>query len=597
MIEAKAEFFFEVSWEVCNKVGGIYTVVKSKILPMKKFYGDKYFAIGPYFMDKAAGQFQELLPPTQLKNIFEKLKSEGIYCHFGTWLVPGDPKTILIDYSEFSKNTNDIKKKLWEEYKIDSLNTEYHDFDEPVVWSFAVGRLLEEIAALGDGSLVAQFHEWLSGGALLHLKMQNSKIAKVFTTHATILGRTLSGRNGDLYSEINDMDPKKKAYELGIGSKHQMESACAQNADVFTTVSEITAIEAEALLDRKPEVLLPNGLDMEKFPTLEKATLRHRIFREKIRQFIMYYFFPYYKFDLEKTLIFFIAGRYEFHDKGIDIFIKALANLNERLKKENSNKTIVSFFWIPAGFRGIRHEILENKTIFKDIKDYTDDSKKEIIERLLYGLISQKSLTPRFLLGEETVQEINKGIIRLNKYTGKTPPLSTHYLNNEDQDAIMQSFKKFGLTNKKEDKVKVVFYPLYLNGADRLLDLTYYESMTGSHLGVFPSYYEPWGYTPLEAGALGVASVTTDCAGFGRYLLEKAAVTRYPGIHVLKRLNESDDKVTDELTNILYDYSTITKHERIEHKIRAKRLASLADWKILVENYIKAHNLALEKWN
>ncbi len=594
MIKKEADFLFEVSWEICNKVGGIYTVVRSKIAPTLGYYKQNYYAVGPYFVDKATGEFQEMIPPIGLKSVFDNLKNQGIICHYGVWLVSGEPQTILIDFSGYAKNNNLIKKEFWERFKIDSLGTVYHDFDEPVVWSYCVGKLLEEMSKLSDKKMVAHFHEWLSGAGLLYLKSKNIRVGTVFTTHATTLGRTITGNNGNLYSLLGKIDPDKVAYEFGIQTKHQMETQCAKNADVFTTVSEITGIEAEALLGKKPDVLLPNGLDIDKFPTFEEASIKHRLFRGKIREFLMYYFFPYYTFDIDEAIIYFIAGRYEFRDKGIDIFIKSLGKLNERLKKERSDKTVIAFFWIPGNIRGIKPELLESKTLFEDVKDSVSDSIQQIGERILYASIGQKKMSDEFLLGPEVVQENKKKILSFLKKTGD-PPLSTHDLYNEDKDLILQYFKQYNLSNKKEDNVKVVFYPIYLTGADRLLDTTPYESMQGSHLGVFPSYYEPWGYTPLEAGALGVVSVTTDLAGFGRYIRSKTGVTQYPGIFVLDRLGKSDDEVVDQLAQIFYDYAKLTKQERIENKIEAQKLAALADWKILIENYIRAHNLAVEK--
>ena len=493
MIKKEADFLFEVSWEICNKVGGIYTVVRSKIAPTLQYYKKNYYAIGPYFVDKATGEFQEMIAPVGLRDVFAKLKEQGIICHYGVWLVSKEPQTILIDFSGYAKNKDSIKKELWDRFKIDSLGTEFHDFDESVVWSYCVGKLIEEISSQSDKKIVAQFHEWLSGAGLLYLKSRGAKVGTIFTTHATMLGRTMTGNNRDLYGQLGRIDSNKVAYELGIQAKHQMETQCANNADVFTTVSEITGIEAESLLGRKPDVLLPNGLDIDKFPTFEEASIKHRLFREKIREFLMYYFFPHYTFDIDKTLVFFIAGRYEFHDKGVDIFIRSLARLNERLKKEKSDKTIVAFFWVPGNIRGIKQELLESKTLFEDVKDSVDDSLHEIGERVLYALMGQKKISAEFLLGPDVVQENKKQILKLTKRSGN-PLLSTHDLHNGGEDLILQGFRQNNLLNKEEDKVKVVFYPIYLTGADRLLDTTYYESMQGSHVGVFPSYYEPWGY-------------------------------------------------------------------------------------------------------
>ena len=594
MMKPKANYLFEVSWEVCNKVGGIWTVVKSKIEPTISTYGENYCLVGPYFPDKASSEFQEILPPDSFRGVFESLKKEGISCHFGSWLVPGEPKTILIDFSGFTSQKDIIKKELWDSYKIDSLNSQYFDFEEPVVWSYAVGKLLEQLAPLIKGKIVAHFHEWLSGAALLYLKSRNVPIATVFTTHATMLGRTLTGSGIDLYKDMASLDPGKLCYDFKVNDKHQMETACAHNADAFTTVSEITGIEAEGLLKKKPDVLLPNGLDMEKFPTYEDCSVKHYLFRDKIREFCLYYFSPYYYVDLEQTLIFFIAARYEFHDKGIDVFIDALADLNQKLRESNSKKTIIAFFFIPAGASGIKTEILENKTRYQDIRDNIEDSMKFITQHLLYSIISQNPIDGDSLLGADMRQEYKRKVMALKKKTG-TPPLCTHDLYNEGNDPILNSLKSHNLLNKEEDKVKVVFYPIYLSGADRLLDLSYYEAMMGSHFGVFPSYYEPFGYTPLEAGALAVPSVTTDCAGFGRFLLKESIITNYPGIYMLRRLGKSNTEVVEELSRILCDFSSLARQERAENKIQAKKLANLFDWKLLIENYVRAHNLAVEK--
>ena len=593
-MEKQADYLFEVSWEICNKVGGIYTVVKSKAAEIMEYYKENYFAIGPFFPEKVAGEFQEKVPSDKLRQVFEKLQKQGIKCHYGNWLIKGEPNTILVDFSGFASKKDEIKTSLWQNFKIDSLNTQYFDFDEPVIWSYAVGKLIEEIKnAFQDKKIVAQFHEWLAGAGLLYLKQNKVKIGTVFTTHATILGRTMSFANENLYETFDKINPEKKAYEYGIQAKYLAEKQSALNADVFTTVSEITGLEAEHLLGKKPEVLLPNGLDLKKFPTFEEASIKHRLYRERIKEFLMYYFSPYYSFDFDNTLLYFLCGRYEFRAKGIDIFIKALAKLNEKLKKDNSKKTIVAFFWVPGNIRSIKTELLESRAFFADIKDGVDDNINQIRNKIIYSIVSKKSITEKNIFDEDFMHENKKKVLKLMKKGN--PALSTHDLHDEQNDPIIKSLNEAGLLNKKEDRVKVVFYPIYLTGADGLLDLSYYECMQGSHLGVFPSYYEPWGYTPLEAAALGVSSVTTDLAGFGRYVNEKSVQSKNPGIFVLKRLGKKDEVVVKELTNSFYYFSNLSKQERIKNKMEAQRLSSLADWDVLIKNYIEAHNLAVKR--
>jgi glycogen(starch) synthase len=584
----------EISWEVCNKVGGIYTVVSSKAQRMVEHYGEGYYAIGPYFQDKTFGSFEEKVVPDNLKSIFEQLKTEGIDCHYGTWLVKGDPNAILIDFTNFTQHKDGILKFMYDTWQIDTLGADWFDVDQTVIWSWAAGKLVEKLAQVSEGKTVAQFHEWLSGAGLLYLRSQNAPVGTVFTTHATILGRTLATEGG-LYEIIDSVQPDEAVNMRGQGlkAKFHIERASAQNAHTFTTVSEITGIEAEKLLGRKPDVLLPNGLDMSKFPTFEETSIAHKKMKGKIFDFLMGHFFPYYSFDLKNTLVYFLAGRHEFHDKGIDIFLEALSRLNNQLKESNSEKTVVAFLWVPGGVRAIKPGLLENKTHYNDLKDSVEDNIDDIEHNLIHSLVSSKPVSEETLLDSDLRAEIKRKALRLKKQG--TPPLVTHDLHNESEDQIIQSLIASGLDNQEDDRVKVVYYPIYLTGADGLLDLSYYESMQGAHLGVFPSYYEPWGYTPLECGALGVPSVTTDLAGFGRFICNECKLPQNPGIWVLKRLGLDDENVTQQLTEQLHYYTLLSKQERIDNKLAARSIANKADWKDFIERYIEAHNNSLEK--
>ena len=592
-MDKKADILFEVSWEVCNKVGGIYTVVKSKAAKTVETYGNDYFMIGPYFASKAIGQIEEEPPNDLCKAAFEELKKAGIICHFGRWLTEGFPSVILIDFVNYKGRVNDIKRELWEWYKIDSLRAQ-GDYDEVVIWAYTAGILIEKLShCYNDKKIVAQFHEWLSGVGLLYLKKKNVKISTVFTTHATVLGRTLASGNIDLYNIWDKINPDKEVYKYNVESKHLVEKNSAAFADVFTTVSEITGMEAEHLLKKKPDVLLPNGLDIGKFPTFEEVVIKHRLQRDRIREFMLYYFFPYSTFNPKETLIFFIAGRYEFHDKGIDIYIKALGRLNDKLKQSKGRKTIIAFIWVPANFRNIKTEILENKTLYQDIKDALEEVKDEVEKEIVHSLVSSKKITNETLFDNEFLTAMKIKVARFIK-KGK-PPLSTHDLYDEN-DTILNAIRSAGLNNDEQDRVKIIDYPIYLSGADGLLNLDYYEAMQGSHLGIFPSYYEPWGYTPLEAGALGVSSVTTDLAGFGRYFCKECpSQGDTPGIYVLKRLDKSDDDVVNQLVEVMLGFVNLSKEDRIANKLEARKVASMADWKIFISNYISAHNSAVEK--
>jgi glycogen synthase len=601
MVKAESDMLLEASWEVCNKVGGIWTVITSKAHQIKKFYKDRYICIGPYFPKQVIGNFEEKPVPENYKEMCRDLETQGIVLHFGKWLIEGEPNLILIDYANFRSKVNDIKKELWEEFGVDSINSDNSDYNEPVVWSYATGMLIEKLAQINSNKIVAQFHEWLAGPGLLYLKKRNVKVGTVFTTHATVMGRALASANVDLFGkaegkkkcnlELIDID--KEAYSYHTEGKHFIEKASANNADVFTTVSEITALEAAHVLKRKVDQVLPNGLDNEKFPTFEEDSIHHRKIRDSIREFAIHYFMPYYKFDIEKALFFFLVGRYEIRNKGIDTFIQSLSMINEKLKKEKSEKTIISFIFVPTGIRGIKQSILENRTFFNDIKEGLNNEINTIHNKILYTLTAGEKLTERTVFSDTFLDEMKKRMMKFSK--SGTPPLVTHDLT-DNNDPIINMLIDAGLQNRAEDRVKVIVYPIYLTGADSLLDLSYYESMQGCHLGVFPSFYEPWGYTPLEAAALGVASVTTDLAGFGKYIAQNTSrKKKHSGIFVLKRMERKDHEIISDLAEFMYKFSQLSRQDRVLNKIEAKRLAGLADWKNLVENYILAHNMAIKK--
>ncbi len=592
MENKKASYLFEVSWEICNKVGGIYTVVKSKTQRILEIYQDRYFQIGPYFRENAATEFTEEPPTEEFKEIFSKLKNEGIVCHYGKQ-IRDSVNTILIDFKEFFKNKNNIKTKLWEDFKVDSL-TAGHDFDEPAIWATSVGKLLELFHYENKKEIiVAQFHEWLSGAALLYLKKNKVRIATVFTTHATMLGRTLTGSGIDLYNVITKINPTQEAYKYGIQAKHQVEEACSLHCDVFTTVSEITALETKYILKKEPDLLLPNGLDLERFHTFEEGSIKHKENKEKIKEFLTYYFLPYYHIDLDNILFYFIIGRYEFRNKGIDILIKSLGNLNQKLKKEKTNINVITFFFIPSDIKGVKIPLLENKTFYADIEHSVDAEISNIRQKIIYSIVSKKMPDTSKLFDQDFLIETNRKILGFSKEG--SPLLVTHNLNNEQNDSIINGFKEANLNNEKSDKVKVIFYPHYLTGSEGLLDLPYYDAISGCHLGIFPSYYEPWGYTPLETGASGVVAITTDLAGFGRFIEKNKDESNKEGIFVMKRYNKGDDEAVRVLADYLYKFTLLPRDERIKLKIQARNLASLADWKNLVINYIKAYNLAIEK--
>jgi glycogen synthase len=595
-MKAKADVLFEISYEVCNKVGGIYAVLESKAARMVEAYGENYIAIGPYYADKATMEAVKQKPPEDFEKVFAALEKEGIICHYVKWMIHGRPNAILIEFNGTLKNINDIKTSLWEKYKIDSLGSGF-DFDEPVAWSTAAGILIEKLMiCFQNKKMVIQCHEWLAGGALLHLK---GKVPSVFMTHATMLGRTIAGSGEDLYKEIDEaskenrpLDPSRP-YKYGIQAKHQMEKACAENASVFATTSEITSREASYTLGKKPDIILPNGLDIDRFPTMEEFALLHRKYREKIKQFLSAYFSPYYRTEMWDSMIFFTSGRYEFRNKGYDVFIDALGKLNQRMKRENVRHNVFVFFFVPRGGTRENIEILESIRLFDDIKEFVGDEMPWIEEMTMNSIIKGKTPKINAVFRKEFLEECKKKIAAFKKRGN--PPFSAMIF--DGGDSIIDAFKRSGLLNRQEDKVKVIFYPSYLSSTDRMLGLDYEQVVQGSHLGVFPSYYEPWGYTPLECAANGVLSVTSDLAGFGIFIKQNSDQSKKPGIMVLEREGKAYEEIVENLYNDLWYTVSMNRNERVPKKAQAKDMASLADWKILVENYIQSENMALDRFS
>jgi glycogen(starch) synthase len=590
----------EVGYEVANKVGGIYTVLASKAENMCRSAKD-YYVIGPFYEKNATVEFEESQPDEGMKKVFDSLKkSQGIICRYGHWLVDGKPKCILIDPGSFRERVNDVKKELWDRFKVDSLNADWW-YDEPLPWSRSAGIVVEELYRAGilGKNVIAHFHEWLSGAGLLHLKARCPEIRTVFTTHSTVLGRTIAevGKE-DLYALIAEGLSKKqsapdaKAKEYKCECKHTLEKATAQNTGVFTTVSHTVVPECEYILGRKPDKILPNGLNMNRFPLMEDISSRHIHLRNRVRQFLTCYFSPYYEFDAKNTLLYFISGRFEFHNKGIDVFIDSLGRLNQRLKTLNNKQQVVVFLWIPERTMERKRTVLENMDLFEHAEEVVKEEGKKIENRIMKSFASGEFSQKAKIFDEKFLEDMKKMELQLKSRHDQTPPITPFDLFSEN--LITEALKKNGLMNRKEDKVKVIYYPAYLSTTDGLLGMNYYDAMIACHVGVFPSYYESWGYTPLEAAALGLQSITTDLSGYGRFILPQLG-KHDMSIMVLKRQNVPYNEVVESLTNMLFAIYRMPKKQRGMCKIRAKHLSMLADWEILIKEYVKAYEMALKK--
>ncbi len=605
MAEKKDIVCLEVSYEVCNKVGGIHTVLKSKSAMMKKVYKN-YYAFGYFNPNNYDDDFIEEKIPEKFNEVIKRFEEKSIHIKFGRWFEASNIKCFLIDTRDYrSKMMNDdtaenhIKKELWDLYKIDSYSSK-DDFDHPVVWAWCTGMFIKELAdnVFNENKIVVHCHEWLSGACNLYLKNKNFNGGLVFTSHATVMGRLLSQINPQFIKQVYEGLDKKhnldveRAYEHKLESKHLIEKSCAEQSDVFTTVSEITADEAEHVLGIRPQIITFNAFDFEVFPGVEKLLSKKQENVRKIHDFLMLYFLPYYKIDLKNALFFYIMGRHEFKGKGIDVFIDSLGELNKFLKKEESSKEVFAFIWVPFSVKGRKESVRINYNKFNNVKRFVDENCDEIRRNIIKSITYNRDFK-EFVFSSEFMNDAISLSHDFRSKEGKPPLCAFELVTPEEDSKIIQALKRNKLNNEKDDKVKIVYYPIYLSRNDDLLGMEIYDALNGCDLGVFPSLYEPWGYTPVEAGSMLNAAITTDLAGFGRFIMDEVN-NDSKGIRVVKRLNKSHNEVVEQIFDYMKYLINLDDEELLMEKTEARELVERSDWKIQINKYTEAHEKALK---
>lgn len=538
------DYIFESSWEVCNKVGGIYAVLSTRANTLQKKFKDRIIFIGPdCWQEKTCPYFKEDLSLFQdWRNEAEK---EGLKIRTGRWTIPGNPIAILVDFNKYYKDKNIIYTQLWEDFKVDSLHA-YGDYDEASMFSYAAAKVVESFynKYLGkEDKVIYHGNEWMTGLGLLYIKKHLPQIATIFTTHATSIGRSIAGNNKPLYDYLFAYNGDQMAEELNVQSKHSIEKQTAHNVDCFTTVSEITGKECEELLDKPADVILPNGFEDDFIPKGAFFTKKRAAARKKALQVANALLGTQLDDD---TLIVSTSGRYEFRNKGVDVYIEAL---NRLLRDNGMKKTVLAFIEVPG---------------------WCGEPRQDLIERLESG---KKYDTPLDV------------------------PMITHWLHNMSHDNVLGMLKYLDMQNRNEDKVKLIFLPCYLDGNDGILNIPYYDIILGNDLCIYPSYYEPWGYTPLEAIAFKVPCITTDLAGFG--LWANAVKGRYceieDGVKVVHRTDYNYSEVADRIKETIIKFSNFTPTEVKRARSNAYNLSKKALWKEFIENYYIAYDFALNK--
>lgn len=537
------DYIFESSWEVCNKVGGIYTVLSTRAKTLQNTFSDRIFFIGP---DVWLGKENPLFVEDDiLLNEWKThaLKIDNLKLRVGRWNIPGNPIAILVDFQSFFEIKNEIYAQAWEDFKVDSLHA-YGDYDEASMFSYAAGKVVESYykyhLTMAD-KVIYHANEWMTGLGALYLQKHVPQIATVFTTHATSIGRSIAGNNKPLYDYLFAYNGDQMAQELNMESKHSIEKQTAHFVDCFTTVSDITNNECRELLEKPADVILKNGFEDDFVPKGEEFTYKRKYARASLINLAEKLLGTKIS---SNAMIIGTSGRYEFKNKGINVYLEVL---NRLTRDKNLNKEIIAFVNVPG---------------------WVGDAREDLKERLESGL------------DYDTPLEC---------------PLITHWLHNMTHDQVLDMMKYLNMRNTPDSKVKVIFVPCYLDGRDGILNETYYDLIIGSDLTVYPSYYEPWGYTPLESVAFKVPTITTDLAGFGLWANSLKGGTSHleDGVEVIHRTDYNYSEVADMIKDTIANYSNLSDIEVEELRERAGNIAEKALWKHFICNYYEAYDVAL----
>ena len=541
----KPDYIFESSWEVCNKVGGIYTVLSTRAKTLQDELRDHIIFIGPdFWKEKESPYFREdpsLFAPWQWA-----CKEQGLKVRVGRWTVPGEPIAVLVDFTPYFEKKNDIYAWLWENYGVDSLHA-YGDYDEASMFSYAAALVVESFYyhySLQDQRVVYHANEWMCGLGALYINHHLPQVGTIFTTHATSIGRSIAGNQKPLYDYLFAYNGDQMAEELNMQSKHSIEKQTAHHVDCFTTVSDITARECVELMDKPVDVVLPNGFDDSFVPSAQKFTRKRKAARRKMLDIANALLGEQLDDD---TLLISTSGRYEFRNKGIDVFVEAM---NRLLRDKDLKKKVVAFIEVPG---------------------WVGEPRKDLQERLANA--KKKYDTPLDV------------------------PQITHWLHNMSHDNVLGMMKFYDMHNRKDDKVKVIFLPCYLDGNDGIVNLTYYDVVLGNDLCIYPSYYEPWGYTPLEAVAFRVPCITTDLAGFGLWANKVFghAGELKDGVKVIHRTDYNYSEVADNIKDTVAEFSAMTPKQVEACRKAAGNLSKKALWSEFIQYYHEAYDMALRK--
>lgn len=590
----------EVAWEVCNKLGGIYTVIQSKVPYMRERWGEQYCLLGPMLTKDLPVEFQvEKDYDSPFGRAVLSMREAGYEVELGHWLIAGKPNVILFNIFQVFDKLPNIKADLIQN---DGIVIRPDDLAHKVV---AFGELVFQYlthitnAENNEKQVIVHFHEWMASSSMGKIKRHEVPVATVFTTHATSLGRYLAMNDTNFYKNLSKVDWRKEAVRFGIETQVTIERVSAAMADVMTTVSHVTDSECEYLLGRKSDIILPNGLQINAYEDVHELQTRHLRYKTKINDFIMGHFFNNYTFDLDKTFYFFTSGRYEYVNKGYDVTLEALKRLNQRMKLAKIDKNVVMFFITKRDFSTINPLVLELRSLMDEIKETCKAIEQQIGEKLYYAAAQNEddfTLPNLNDLVDEYWQFRYKKTI-LSWKTPYLPIIVTHNLVDDQNDEILNFMRKNKMYNQEENPVKIIYHPDFIDSTNPLFKLDYMQFIRGCHLGIFPSYYEPWGYTPVECISRGIPTVTSDLAGFGDYANDKIRNLEEGGIYMVNRRHQDFDAAAEQLADHLFNFVQKNRRERIALRNKVESSSKEFSWDALGRYYIEAYRMAVEKYN
>ncbi len=537
---AQVDLLFETSWEVCNKIGGIYTVLSTKAKTLQKLYKDKVIFIGPDVWTPSTPSPYFIESKTLLKSWLKDTGlPAGVDVRVGRWDIPGRPIVVLVKFDAMYAVKDAFYAEMWNRYGVDSLHA-YGDYDEACAFSHAAGLVIESICrheGIEGKNVIAHFDEWTTGMGLLYTKWKLPTVATIFTTHATSIGRSICGNGKPLYDYMPGYNGDHMAGELNMQSKHSLEKAAAHQADCFTTVSDVTGIECAQLLELNPHVVTPNGFEPNFVPAKTRMKDARKAARERMLSVASHLTGKKFSDD---TFIITSSGRCEYRNKGIDVYLDSI----DRLRACVTKRDVLAFVMVPAWCGGPREDLAE-------------------------------------ALASDLTARLNDTVI-------------THVINNPDSDPIYNRIHGLGFGNPAGN-VTVIYVPCYLNGNDGIFNMPYYDLLPGMDVTVFPSYYEPWGYTPLESVAFGVPTVTTTLSGFGQWVKSDCGNDiEKTGVEVITRGDSNYAQVCDCIADTLARIAT-GELNPAELSKAASATAKKADWAHFITYYNEAFDVALRR--